>query len=464
MRRVRRTLTVLATSLALASCGSDDGGGGLLPICTTERANRFVYDATLDWYLHYPRYLPDPVPDPAGYGHPQDLLDALTAEARAAGLDRGWSYVASLSAVNAYYAGGSSVGFGLSLQIRSGQLFLTQVIGGSAADEAGFLRGDEILSISEGATVRWATGGSEAELAAALGPSTTDVIRVFEVAPVDGGQTEFREVQKRDYTLDPVPVAHVLERTGLPPVGYVNLLTFISTADDQLRDAFALFQGVEDVIVDLRYNGGGLVNTAVVLANLLGGGRGGDVMFRWYLNEAHLAQTPPPELFSPEAGSVTVRRIAFVTTRASASASELVVNALEPWVDVAIVGDRTYGKPVGQSGFTLESCDLLLGLIAFGLENAEHDGAYYDGLPDAAGGYTGAFCPADDDLAHPMGDEAEASTAAALFFLDSETGTCPPAAAPAPALRASVLRSSAGAFHPTAAEPTPAQRDIAGLF
>jgi hypothetical protein len=460
---VRRILAALAASLALASCGSDGSSSGGL--CTPAIANRFVYDATLEWYL-YPDLLPDPLPNPALYSDPQALLDALTANAHAAGVDRGWSYVASLSAVTGYYAGAPTVGFGFSLQIRGGQLLVSQVMGGSAADEALFLRGDEILSISSGGTVLAATPFDDGSVANAIGPSTAGLTRTFEVAPVGGGPIESRTVAKRAYTLDPVPEAVVLDRgAGVPPVGYVRLSTFITPAEDQLRAAFALFQasGVQDVIVDLRYNGGGLVDTAIVLANLLGGGLEGDVMFGWYLNAAHVADTPPPEVFLPEAGSIAVRRIAFVMTRASASASELVANALEPWREVAIVGEKTYGKPVGQFGFDLPPCDLLLGLIAFGLENAQHDGAYYDGLPDAGGAFSGPLCEAADDLANPMGDPLEASTAAALAFVES--GSCPPAAvAPAPAPRSSVLRSSRGAVHPAAAEPTPAQRDVAGLF
>ena len=453
---MRRALAALAASLALASCGSDDS-------CTVEGANRFVFSATVDWYL-YPELLPDPLPDPALYADPQVLLDYLTANARAAGKDRHWSYVASYSAVTGYYAGAPTVGFGFSLQIRGGQLLLAQVMGGSAADYAGFLRGDEILSISEGGAVLAAAPFTDESVANAIGPPAAGVTRTFEVAPVGGGAIEQRDVAKAPYTLDPVPAALVLDRgVGVPPVGYVNLRTFITPAEDQLRDAFALFQasGVEGVIVDLRYNGGGLVDTAVVLANLLGGGLAGETMLSYFVNPSHVLDTPPPVFFLPEADAIAPLRIAFVTTGASASASELVPNSLEPYVDVAIVGARTYGKPVGQAGFVLESCDLLLGLISFGLRNAEGDGEYYDGLPGP--GFSGPLCEAADDLSHPMGDQLEASTAAALHFV--ENGACPPAPAPASsALRSSAPRTSVGASHPTAAEPTPAQRDVAGLF
>jgi C-terminal processing protease CtpA/Prc len=459
---MRRALAALAASLALASCGSDGSTGGGL--CTLDLANRFVYESTLDWYLYYPELLPDPLPDPADYSDPQDLLDALTAEARADGRDRHWSFVASYSALMAYYSSGGSVGFGFSLQFRGDRLFVAQVMPGSAAAAAGFHRGDEVLEISSGGTTLWPSSGGS--LSDAIGPPEAGVTRSFSVARVEDGATVERTATKAAYTLDPVPSYRLLDRgEGVPPVGYVSLVTFILTADAQLREAFAAFAaaGVQDVIVDLRYNGGGEVSTAIVLASLLGGGLEGETLFSWYHNPAHLSDTPDPEPFAPETSSITVRRIAFVTTGASASASELVASALEPYVEVAIVGGRTYGKPVGQYGFVLSSCDLMLGLIAFGTRNAQGDGAYFDGLPDDQGAFSGPLCEASDDLAHEMGDPLEESTGAALAFVG--TGACPAAPiGPAAGLRSSLLRTSRGAVHPAAADPTPAQRDVAGLF
>ena len=78
-------------------------------------------------------------------------------------------------------------------------------------------------------------------------------------------------------------------------------------------------------------------------------------------------------------------RIAFLTTGATASASEINVNTMAPWVEIAIVGEDTFGKPVGQLAFDLQGCEDRLRLVAFKLENARGDGDYYDGLAgDAA--------------------------------------------------------------------------------
>src|SRR3546814_5037832 len=94
------------------------------------------------------------------------------------------------------------------------------------------------------------------------------VIRVLRIA--DAAGTRDVTVAKADYALDPVSDrygAKVISEGGRS-YGYLNLRTFIASADGQLTNAFADFraQGVTDIIIDFRYNGGGLVSTA----NLMG--------------------------------------------------------------------------------------------------------------------------------------------------------------------------------------------------
>jgi hypothetical protein len=95
---------------------------------------------------------------------------------------------------------------------------------------------------------------------------------------------------------------------------------------------------------------------------------------------------------------------------------------------VTIVGDTTYGKPVGQYGFNF--CDKVLAPVAFQLRNAKGEGDFFSGLP--------ADCPAADDADHLLGDPAEASLGEALYFL--QNGRCSPAAASSATARA--LRAS----------------------
>ena len=91
---------------------------------------------------------------------------------------------------------------------------------------------------------------------------------------------------------------------------------------------------------------------------------------------------------------------------------------MKPFVDVWIVGDRTFGKPVGQIG--LDFCDKRMRPTAFETVNADFEGDYFNGLP--------VNCAAVDDLNITVGDDADPNIIAAMEYLNS--GGCPVAAVP----------------------------------
>jgi hypothetical protein len=260
------------------------------------------------------------------------------------------------------------------------------------------------------------------------------------------------------YGLDPVPGASnpIVLTTGTHKVGYLPLRTFIEPASNLLRGAMGQFAkaGATDLIVDLRYNGGGRLDVASVLLNLIATGhKSGDVMYRSVGNGTDSGNDYTVN-FGTEASALSPQKVAFIVSGASASASELVVNALQPYLgsSLALVGDRTYGKPVGQAPYASADCDWVLMMISFQLENATGAGGYFTGLPDAA--FTGATVAAADDLTHAPGDAAEASTAAALAWI--ATG-----AAPAPIPAKPSARLSLGLLHPA---PSMVQRNLPGVF
>ncbi len=128
--------------------------------------------------------------------------------------------------------------------------------------------------------------------------------------------------------------------------------------------------------------------------------------------------------------ALSLGRIVFITTGATASASEIVINGLEPFVEVAIVGSTTFGKPVGQLGFAF--CERVLRPASFQTVNADGEGEFFAGIaPD---------CEAEDDLSKPLGDPREASMAEALHLL--ETGTC---STPAATIDSTAPRAKAAA-------------------
>ena len=409
----------------LAACGGSGNGGGTSPGgCSDTREKRFVLDTAREWYL-----FDDLLPAGVGaddYATAEELLDALTAEARAQGKDRFFSYLTSRQADDAIFQAGQFIGFGFRTRIEGDRLWLTDVYEDSPAEDGGLARGVEITEIDSGSgfvPVATVLAG-DPELEEAFGPATEGVERGVRFLLPGGGEAE-AVITKRIVEITPLAQggASVLALPANPavPVGYFNLRSFISTAEAPLRDAYAEFraQGVEYFVVDLRYNGGGLVRVAELIGDLNGALRDdSDVYLEMRFNDRKSRGNDVVRYFQPRAESVGPVRIAFITTGLTASASEIVINSLAPWAEVAIVGGDTLGKPVGQAAFDLSGCDLRLRLIAFQFNNADGQGEYYDGL--AA---TLPFaCRADDDLAYDPGDPGEASTAEALNWLGS--GAC----------------------------------------
>ncbi len=430
--------------------------------CAPAQEKADVLAMTREYYL-WRNELPASV-DPAASATAEDLLAALTARTRAEGRDRGFSYLASRAASSRFFEEGRTLGYGFGYVTSGGTLAVAQVFPGSAADSAGFARGDELLAVAptraglDDASSQAPALVAAGTFSAALQSGVEGTTRWFRLRrPATGAVLEVAATTGA-YGLDPVPgggTPTVLTANGVK-VGYVQLRTFVEPAAPLLRAAAAALRqaGVTRLIVDLRYNGGGRLSVAEVLGNLLSPGHAdGDVMYRLKANDGH------PELgatvhFSAEAGALSLERLAFIVTGNSASASELVPNALQAWpgTQVALVGERTYGKPVGQLGYADSACDWLLELVSFQILNARGTGSYFQGLPDAD--WTGVTVAAADDLAHAPGDPAEACTAAALAWAAGGTG-----GAPIPA--AAARRAGSLSLHP---RPTEAQRALPGVF
>ncbi|MEQ1510196.1 MAG: S41 family peptidase [Sphingopyxis sp.] len=484
---MRKSVSGLVVSaLLLASCGGGGGGtsgGGnvVLPPsptptptagCSTRERQDWALAQMREWYL-FPETLPAS-PNPGASATVQDYIDALTATARSQGRDRYFTYITSIAQENAFLNSGSSAGFGfrLSYDTTARRVFIAEAFEGAPALAAGIDRSTEILAIgTTAANLRTVSDIILAEGTAgvtnALGPSTVGTARVLRVADAAGG-TRNLTVVKADYSLTPVSSRYgsrILDLGGGRRVGYLNLRTFITSADQQLRDSYASFraQGISEFIVDLRYNGGGLVSTANLFGDLLGGGRRTSDIFSQTRFRTEKSSNNDTHFFSPTAQSVTPVKIAFIGTGSTASASELVINGMIPFLgpNMALIGGNTYGKPVGQIALDRTACDDRLRVIAFATGNASNNTAYYTGLAASVAN----TCRAADDITLPLGDIREASVARAIDFLSGRTCTAISSSEQGTASS----RGSAGvAFDhrelliPDA--PTPAQREVPGLF
>jgi len=257
--------------------------------------------------------------NPAAHSTIDSYIDALVAPARAQNRDRYFTYRTSIAEENAYYEQGATAGFGLRFALDGRQLFVTESFEGGPALATGMDRGAEIVGIGpDGANVRSVSSilesGGTGALVDALGPDTAGVTRVLQYRDTKNVERTVT-VTKAVFALDPVSDrygAKVVQRHGLR-AGYINLRTFIDTAEPDLRAAFASFkaQGVTELIIDLRYNGGGLISIAELLGNLMAGGRDGQVFGYVTYRDPGATETIT---FDEQPESIAPTKVAFLVT------------------------------------------------------------------------------------------------------------------------------------------------------
>jgi C-terminal processing protease CtpA/Prc len=479
MKRRALSSIILVLAASVSACGGGGSGSGNdtitvpptppsppPPTSTCSLLNRQNFAASVlnEWYL-FPETLPTTL-SPAAYSTVNEYINALTATARGQGRDRYFTYVTSIQEENAYFSSGATAGFGLRLSYQGTRLFVIEAFEGAPALATGIDRGTEILGIgTDSSNIQlvsdiMATQGSEG-VSSALGPNTVGTSRVLRINDATG--TRNVTVAKAEYEVRPLSSRYgvkIIDNGGGQRVGYINMRTFISTADNQLRTAFSDFraQGITNFVIDFRYNGGGLVSTAEVMGDLLGGNRSSSDIFSVTRFRASKSSQNETRRFAPQAQSVSPVKIAFISTNTTASASELVAASFAPFlgVNAALIGSNSFGKPVGQIGLDLTACDDRIRVVAFAKENAAGQGDYFSGLA----GTMRATCAANDDITRPLGDPQEASLRTALDFVAGRS--CTPIALAQSAQSANARNERRVLPAPTNAST--AQREVPGLF
>lgn len=164
---------------------------------------------------------------------------------------------------------------------------------------------------------------------------------------------------KVQITENPILVEQVITE-GATKIGYLMYNQFNSSFDEELNTAFGNFksQNIDELIIDLRYNGGGSVLSAIYLGSMITGQFTGEVFSKQRWNAKVLNSTDEENfinrftetIIEPEQqiNSLNLSKVYFIVSRNTASASELVINALRAYIDVEIIGETTVGKQVGS--------------------------------------------------------------------------------------------------------------------
>ncbi|MFC5460326.1 S41 family peptidase [Massilia niabensis] len=302
---------------------------------------------------------------------------------------------------------------------------------GSPAALAGLRRGDQLVRV-DGVDFINATDRALVDtINAGLFPDTPGEVHSFTVRR--NGIEYPATMQAADVQALSVKITKTID-TATGKTGYISFDNHNAVAERQLIDAFTTLrdQGASDLVLDLRYNGGGLLHLAAELGYMIAGPASSGKVFERLQYNNKIKVDPEDTIlfqstavgFSAGAGTVTrgtplptlnLKRVTVLTTSGTCSASESVINALRGIdVQVDVIGAQTCGKPYG---FTpVPNCGTTYFSIEFGGVNAK-------GIGDFSNGFA-PTCAVADDFTREQGDPQEGLLATALSY--RQTGVCPP--------------------------------------
>jgi carboxyl-terminal processing protease len=424
-----------AVPVLLAACGGGGGDDGNSGGCPSAAASDGVADRQ-DWLRcyfnqNYLWYQLSPNPSPAGFGTVAAYFDALLydgGDAIPGGGGALWpadrySGFESTVSFNRFFGDGRALGYGVAVNgleaVAQGatRLFVRYIEPLSPAAQSGALagglqRGDEIVAINNtpvatliaaddfGALTPNATGQAlRLDVRRGAGPTVVVVLSAaeFDLTPVQSGQRVFSQGGRR--------------------IGYVFVKDMISQVGSPLSTTMNSFrnQGIDDLVLDLRYNGGGLVSMGGTVASYASGSpHNGKVYTQLLYNDKQSGNNQTFGFSNPGAWA-GFQRVYVLTGERTCSASEQVINGLSGvGVDVVAIGDITCGKPVGFLPDD-DGWGTTYSIVNFEGVNARNEGRYFNGLAPT--------CAVAEDLSRPLGDLSDPLLVAAAAHADS--GECP---------------------------------------
>ena len=443
----------LFTLVFLVACGGGSGGANPAapapdplsgsgypnsPVnCSVDGQRAWLRDYMNDEYFWYDK---QGVPNAAATTM-DEYLDSLLNKP----IDR-YSFAETTVASNQFFVEGTRTGYGYALGWADDARTVLKVRMVEPLSPLGLgnllKRGDTIVSI-DGFTPAQVFNGQPGRA------SAEGIPRSFVVANDAGVQRTFT-VSSVTFKLSPVLTSQVFTAANGDKVGYLLYEEFISTGEPELGVAFNSFgaAGVKHVILDFRYNGGGSTAQARNIASMVGGSAVAGRDFAQYRYSAKKAVGNFSQQFRttglPAPALERIDKVMVITSGSTASASELVINALRPFKNVVTVGSTTFGKPFAF--LPRSACGIEYNAVNLDVANAVGFAQYSDGFVPA--------CPVADDLTRQLGDPAERRTAAALTYI--ATGQCPvPAGQAKPAEQASKQAGSMQRFDLGAGESGP---------
>ncbi len=346
-----------------------------------------------------------PTVNKENYKDPYELMDAMIYKE----VDR-WSGIQSYEDFLAQ-SSGTFVGHGIMIGLdETNKARIAQIYNNSPMYSKGVRRGWIIKTINGTDLAQILIDRNSAAYSELLGPSEEGISNTFLFQMPDGRDSSITTT-KSTFTLNTVLYADTLElKSGT--TGHLVLDQFIPPSNLEFQTAFSYFkeQNITDLIIDLRYNGGGDLTVLVNLASYIAGSsKFGDPFLKLTHNNLNTSRNKTYN-FNTVSYPLSLTKLIVICSRGTASASEDLINGLLPFMNVVCIGDTTNGKPVGMYGTNYKST-YMFWPIAFSLKNSDNQGEFYDGF------FPEKYVP--DDITHDFNSKDEACLKEAIYYLEN---------------------------------------------
>lgn len=359
--------------------------------CGVATQNQWVYDSMRDFYLFYDQV---PIVDPQSYDSPEALIKDIRFEERDP-----FSHIADAAASSLQFDEGREFGLGFSMGYDDlGVPRLERVTQNSPFGLLGLQRGDILVSVN--GTAWEDLTFNDAFFDQVFGNADRPGNAQWILRKRDTDQLVSFDITAAEYDINTVLQNQLLSNTTFNGevypgiIGYLAFSRFLNTSRAELNAAFEGFRnaGITDLILDLRYNRGGRIVIAELLASLIAGDSKAQQQLLEYRFNDKYAERNFELLFLSGIGDLALSRVVILTSEDTASSSEIVIGGLQPYMDVVTMGGRTAGKPYVQ--IPRDRCGQRLNAIEAEGFNAA-DESVFGGIP--------ARCFAADDLTRDFG-------------------------------------------------------------
>ncbi len=362
-------------------------------ISDEQAAKNAVKEIMEEWYYWYEKMPEVKIND---YQDVYYLLNAMMYTEKDV-----WSFIMPYDEFIQYYSEASYEGYGFGFkEDENNNVFITFVFKDSPLYAKGVRRGWQLIELDDELVTDLTTAS---QLLSATVQSTFAFIR-------PQGDTVSYSFQKKTITQNTVLHSEIIDTMGTK-IGYMVLQSFVTPTLEEVDDVFQDFsaKGIDEMILDLRYNGGGDASVASYLASsIIDQDSEGDLFVKYQYNDKKHEYNEEIN-FEKSAYKLNLDRLMVITMEGTASASEMIVKGLEPYINVKLVGHKTHGKPVGMNVFDLQEYGYAFAPVTFKIVNNSGDGDYFNGIPVDA--------TINDDITRQFGDRHEDCLEECIYYI-----------------------------------------------